>query len=87
MIILVNHKISNPAIFWQSARQSLPQLPEADVQRVLQVVPNTSMNEATCIWEASSIDALDAYLRSKVGDSSNETYYEVNVANAMGMPA
>jgi len=87
MIILVNHKINNPAAFWASARQSLPQLPEADVQRVLQVVPNTDMSEATCIWEAASINALDSYLRSKVGDASSETYYEVNVANAMGMPA
>ncbi|MES2111488.1 MAG: hypothetical protein V4577_22210 [Bacteroidota bacterium] len=87
MIILVNHKIGNPAAFWQSAQQSLPQLPDASVQLVLQVIPNTDMNEATCIWEAASIDALDSYLRSKVGDASSETYYEVNVANAMGIPA
>jgi len=87
MIILVNHKIGNPAAFLQSAQQSLSQLPDASVQLVLQVIPNTDMNEATCIWEAASIDALDSYLRSKVGDASSETYYEVNVANAMGIPA
>lgn len=42
---------------------------------------------AACLWEAESIDALDSYLRSKVGDTSKETYYEVNVANAIGLPA
>ena len=87
MIILVNHKINNPASFWGSAQESLPKLPEANVQRVLQALPNADMTEATCLWEAESIDALDSYLRSKVGDTSVETYYEVNVANSIGLPA
>ena len=87
MIILVNHKINDPGSFWASAQSSLPNLPEANVQRVLQALPNTDMTEATCVWEAESIDALDGYLRSKVGDSSKETYYEVNTANAIGLPA
>jgi len=87
MIILVNHKINNPGTFWQSAQENLPKLPEANVHRVMQVVPNTDMTEATCIWEADNIDALNSYLRDKVGDSSKETYYEVNTTNAMGMPA
>jgi len=87
MIILVNHKISNPGAFWQSAQENLPKLPEANVHRVMQVIPNSDMTEATCLWEADNIDALHSYLRSKVGDNSKETYYEVNTANAMGMPA
>ena len=87
MIILVNHKINNPGAFWQSAQENLPKLPEANVKRVMQVVPNTDMTEATCIWEAESIDALNSYLRDKVGNSSKETFYEVNTTNAMGMPA
>ena len=87
MIILVNHKINNPGSFWTAAQQSLPNLPEANVQRVMQVLPNADMTEATCLWEAENIDTLNSYLRSKVGDASHEIYYEVNVANAMGLPA
>lgn len=87
MIIVVNHKINNPASFWASAQESLPKLPEAGVKRVVSVLPNGDMTEATCIWEADSIAGLDAYLRSKVGDWSKEAYHEVNTANAMGMPA
>lgn len=87
MIILVNHKISDPGAFWGAAQQSLPNLPEANVKRVLQALPNTDMTEATCLWEAESIGDLDSYLRSKVGSNSVETYYEVNTANAIGMPA
>ncbi len=85
MIIVVNHKINNPTDFWASAQASLPQLPEANVKRILQVMPNNEMTEATCLWEADDINSLDQYLRSKVGDWSNETYQEVNTANAMGL--
>jgi hypothetical protein len=87
MIILVNHKINNPESFWGAAQASLPNLPEANVQRVLQALPNADMTEATCLWEAESIDVLDSYLRSKVGSTSVETYYEVNTSNAIGLPA
>ena len=87
MIIVVNHKINNPADFWASAQKSLPELPVSGVQRVLQVMPNADMTQATCVWEADSIDSLDTYLRSKVSDLSEETYYELNTAAAMGVPA
>ena len=85
MIIVVNHKVNNSAEFWASAQKSLPELPVSGVQRILQVLPNNEMNEATCLWEADSIDALDKYLRSKVFDWSTETYYEVDTTKAMGL--
>ena len=86
MIIVVNHKINNPTDFWASAQKNLPALPEGGVQKVIQVMPNNDMTNATCVWEADSIETLDAYLRSKVQDWSTETYYELNTAAAMGMP-
>ena len=85
MIIVVNHKINNPQDFWAAAQKSLPELPAAGVKRVLQVMPNTDNTEATCVWEADSKEALDSYLRSKVGNWSTETYQEVNTAGAMGL--
>lgn len=86
MIIVVNHAINNPTDFWASAQKSLPELPASGVQRVIQVMPNADMTQATCVWEADSIEVLNAYLRSKVQDWSTETYYELNTAAAMGMP-
>ncbi len=85
MIILVNHKVNNPGEFWASAQKSLPELPADGVKRIIQVMPNNDMTEATCVWEADSIDSLDSYLRSKVGDWSLEVYYEINTAQAMGL--
>ncbi|HEX7904247.1 MAG TPA: hypothetical protein VF487_10230 [Chitinophagaceae bacterium] len=86
MFISVHHQINNPEAFWASAQKSLPELPQPGVQRVCSVFPSHTMAEATCIWEADSIEALDKYLRSKVFDSSEETYFEINAANAMGLP-
>lgn len=86
MIIVVHHQISNPTDFWAAAQKSLPELPIAGVNKIIQVMPNKDMNEAICVWEADSIEQLDVYLRSKVTDWSTENYYELNGAAAMGMP-
>ncbi len=86
MTIVVYHTISNPTDFWASAQKSLPELPASGVQKIIQVMPNNDMTQATCVWEADSIETLDTYLRSKVQDWSTETYYELNAAAAMGMP-
>jgi hypothetical protein len=85
MIILVNHAISDPQHFWGSAQENLPKLPEAGVKRVMQVLPNGDMTVATCVWEAENIDTLNSYLRDKVGTASNDTFYEINTTNAMGL--
>jgi hypothetical protein len=85
MIIVVKHKINNPENFWASAQQHLPNLPEMGVNRVLQVLPNETMNIATCVWEAESIESLDKYLRDKVKDWSEDAYQEVNMTNATGL--
>ena len=85
MFISVHHNINNPGQFWASAQKSLPELPVAGVQRIINVFPSKDMNQATCIWEADSIDSLDKYLRSKVFDWSKETYFEIDAANAMGL--
>ena len=85
MYILVNHTINNPAIFWGSAQKNLPNLPEAGVRRVVNVFPNQNMDLCTCVWEAESIDTLNNYLRDKVGNASQDRFYEINVVNAMGL--
>ena len=85
MYIVVNHAISNPAIFWGSAQKNLPNLPEAGVKRIVNVFPNQNMDVCTCLWEAESIETLDLYLRDKIGDASKNSFYQVNEDNAMGI--
>lgn len=85
MYIVVNHNITNPEDFWTSAQKNLPNLPEAGVKRIVSVFPNQTMDKCTCIWEADSIENLDKYLRDKVGNWSQDSYYQVNEAAALGL--
>lgn len=66
-------------------KKNLPNLPEAGVRRVINVFPNDNMDVCTCVWEADSIETLDSYLRDKIGNASNDSYYQINEANAMGL--
>jgi len=85
MYILVNHAISRPAEFWGSDQKNLPNLPEGGVKRVVTVFPNENMDQCTCVWEADSIETLDSYLRDKIGSASNDSFYQINEANAVGL--
>lgn len=85
MIIAVNHKINNLNDFWSHAEESLRHLPANGIQRIILVLPNYEMTEATCLWEADSIEKLDKFLRNTVGGLSVENYHEVNPDQALGL--
>lgn len=84
MFFAVKHSISNPGVFWARAQESLPNLPEGI--KVHQVFPNAAGDEAVCLWEAESLEAIRDYLEGKTGDVSQNHYIIVNEANAMGLP-
>lgn len=85
MYILVSHTISRPAEFWGSAQKYLWNLAGDGERRVISVFPNENMDLCTCVWEAESIETLDGYLREKVGNTSKNSYYQINEANSMGL--
>jgi hypothetical protein len=51
-----------------------------------QFCPSQDLSAATCVWEASSIDAARDYIDSTLGDSSDNTYFEINTEYALGLP-
>lgn len=84
MIITVKHTISNPEQFWSRAQESLPNLP--DGIKIHSVMPDDSMANAICVWEANDLEHLRAYLEGKTGDVSHNEYMPVNMKGAMGVP-
>jgi len=84
MIFAIRHTITNPEVFWKRAQESLPNLPQGF--KVHSVMPDASMKNAVCIWEAESLDKMRAYLEGAVGDVSTNDYIVVNEAAAMGIP-
>lgn len=86
MKIVVTHRIHDPENFWAAAQESLANLNEAGIRRAIQIMPSADMKQATCVWEAESIDILAKFMRRIVGEWSTEFYMELNEENAMGMP-
>jgi hypothetical protein len=52
-----------------------------------QFCPSTDLSTATCVWEAGSLDAVRDYIDATLGDSSENTYFEINTEYALGLPA
>jgi hypothetical protein len=51
-----------------------------------QFCPSKDLSAATCVWEADSVDAVRDYIDSMLGDSSDNTYFEINTEYALGVP-
>jgi hypothetical protein len=52
-----------------------------------QFCPSKDLSVATCVWEADSIDAVRDYTDGTLGDSSEQTYFEIDTEYAEGLPA
>ena len=85
MYILVSHTINSPAEFWGYTQKYLLNISGDGVQKLISVFPNENMDQCTCIWEADSIEELDEYIRNKIGNTSKDSYYQINEANSIGL--
>jgi hypothetical protein len=59
--------------------------------RGLQFYPSRDQSSATCLWEADSVEDIQHYVDSTLGDSSENTCYEVDAEQAfaarpLGLP-
>ena len=53
--------------------------------RGLQFYPSRDGSVATCLWAAPSVEAVQAYVDSTLGDSSENICYEVNAEQAFAV--
>jgi hypothetical protein len=83
MFIVVEHIVSNPKAFWDIAK--VAQIPHGI--KLLQSFPNISADRGVCLWETESVEKLKGFMEPLFGPFSRNTYYEVDVAKAVGLPA
>jgi len=82
MYIIVEHEISNPKTFWETAKSvALP-----SNLKLHQTFPNREGTKAVCLWEASRVDEVKDLVESALGNVSKNTYFAVEAENAMGLP-
>jgi hypothetical protein len=85
MQVVVQHRITDPERFFSSDAQEVAENAPSGVQ-ARQFFPSQDRSAAVCLWEGDSIDAVRDYVDSVTGDSSQNTYFEVDTQVAMGVP-
>jgi hypothetical protein len=85
MYVVAQHRIKDPEKFFSTTPQEVGENAPPGVQG-RQFYPGQDRIAAVCLWEADSIDAVREYVDSATGESSENTYFEVNTEYAMGLP-
>lgn len=85
MFVAVQHRIKDPEQFFSGDPQQIADGAPAGVTG-RQFLPSQDQSAAVCLWEGDSVDAVRDYVDSVTGDSSENTYFEVNSEFAFGLP-
>ena len=82
MLILVEHTITNQDVFFGLV-QKVTKAPSGI--KALQFFPSMDKNQAVCLWEANSVDALKGFLEPLIAKSSRNIYYAVDSKKPIGL--
>ena len=83
----VQHQIKDPASGVLAGREADQERGRARRRHGLcSSTQATDHSAVTCLWEADSVDTVQAYVDSTLGDSSENICYEVNTGPARGLP-
>jgi hypothetical protein len=85
MHVVAIHRILDPEKFFSMDAEQVAGGGPAGV-RGRQFFPATEGSTAVCLWEADSIDSLRNYLDPATAGVSENTYFEVDVDRAIGIP-
>jgi len=83
MYVLVQHSISEPDAFWNSADPANVPPP----LKLHHTFPTRDGTHAACVWEAESVSALQTFLEPLVGRYSRNEYFEVENREGLAMPS
>lgn len=78
MYVVVQHRIKNPQTAFARGEKLVKNEGAPEGVRGLQFYPAEDGSAVTCLWESPSVDAIQRYVDSALGDSSDNTCYEVN---------
>ena len=92
MYVIVQHEIKDPETAFARGERLIKNEGAPAGVRGLQFYPSTDGSAVTCLWEADSVDEIQEYVDSTLGDSSINRCYEVNGDQAfaerpLGLPA
>src|SRR5688500_8151509 len=82
MYVVVQHRIKDPQVAFARGERLVKNEGAPDGARGLQFYPAQDGSAVTCLWEAPSVRSIQEYVDSTLGDSSENTCYEVNSEQA-----
>lgn len=82
MYVVVQHEIRSPETAFSRGERLQKGEDAPPGVRVLQFYPSTDGSAVTCLWEADAVASVQRYVDAVLGDSSVNTYYEVDTGPA-----
>jgi hypothetical protein len=82
MYVVVQHRIKNPQIAFSRGEKLIRNEGAPAGVHGLQFYPSRDGSAVTCLWEAPSVEAIQRYVDSTLGDSSENSCYEVAAEQA-----
>lgn len=86
MFIVVNHTITDAPTAFARGQNLLEGRGAPEGVRVRKFYPSTDQSLVFCLWEGSSLEEVREYVDSTLGDASENAYFEVDSAQALGLP-
>jgi hypothetical protein len=77
MYVVVHHQTKDPDAAAARAQKLISGEGAPPNTRNLQMYPARDLSIVTCLWEADSVEAVQDYVDSTLGDSSENKAYEV----------
>jgi hypothetical protein len=91
MYVVVQHTFTEPQTAFSRGERLIKNHGAPTGVRGLQFYPAKDGSRATCLWEADSVEDVQGYVDSTLGDSSDNHCYEVDAEHAfaeqpLGLP-
>ena len=78
MYVIVQHQFKDPRAALARGAKLIKNEGAPATVRGLQFYPSTDRSAATCLWESDSVASVQRYVDSTLGDTSDNTCYEVD---------
>ena len=82
MYVVVQHQIRDPKAAFPRGEQLMKNEGAPAGVEVLQFLPSRDGSAVTCLWEAPTVAAVQGYVDGVLGDSSENSCFEVDAEQA-----
>ena len=78
MYVVAQHRFKKPEVAFQRGQRLIKNEGAPAGVHGLQFYPARDGSGAACLWEAPSVESVQKYVDSTLGDSSENTVYEID---------